>query len=90
MDQIPGHKRYSLTYGPLLYAAVGSKDTVLRVPSGSRPEALIHQLKPKPGSPLHFTLAGNPGAELMPYWQVDEEEFTCFPVIDVEERESNE
>lgn len=81
VDKIPGHKRYSLTYGPLLYAAVGSKNTVLQVPSGSPPEALIHQLKPKPGSPLHFTVAGNPNTELMPYWQVDEEEFTCFPVI---------
>lgn len=89
VNQIPGQKRYSLTYGPLLYAAVGSKDAVLRVPSGSRPEALIHQFKPKPGSPLHFTVTGNPGTEYMPYWQVDKEEFTCFPVIDVGERESN-
>ncbi len=89
VDQIPGHKRYSLTYGPILYAAVGSKDTVLHVPSGSRPEELIHQLTPKPDSPLHFTVRGNPGTVYMPYWQVDQEEFTCFPVIDAGGRESN-
>lgn len=81
-DQIPGHKRYSLTYGPLLYAAVGSKDTVLHA-QGSRPEDLIHQLTPKPGAPLHFTVAGNPDVVYMPYWQVDKEEFTCFPAVDM-------
>jgi hypothetical protein len=81
VDKIAGHKRYSLTYGPLLYAAVGSKDAVLRVPAGAPAEALIHELKPKPGSPLHFTLAGDPNTEFMPYWQVADEEFTCFPVI---------
>ncbi len=88
VDQIRGHQRYSLMYGPLLYAAVGSKNTVLRVPAGSRPENIIHQLTPKPGSPLHFEVAGNPGTVYMPYWQVDKEEFTCFPVIDIGGTES--
>ena len=88
VDQIPGQKRYSLMYGPLLYAAVGSKDAVLRVPSGSRPEDFIHQLTPKPGAPLHFTVAGNPGTVYMPYWQIDKEEFTCFPVIDTKSQEA--
>jgi DUF1680 family protein len=80
-DQVPGHKRYSLTYGPLLYAAVGSKDAVLHV-SGSQPEDIVHQLAPKPDAPLHFTVAGNAGVVYVPYWQVDKEEFTCFPVVD--------
>ena len=86
-DQIPGHKRYSLTYGPLLYAAAGSKDAVLRV-SGASPEDLVKQLTPKPGSPLQFTVAENPGTVYMPYWQIAQEEFTCFPVIDLAGSES--
>jgi len=81
-DQIPGHKRYSLTYGPLLYAAVGSKDAVLRLSAGDKPEDLVRQLKPKPDAPLHFTVDDNPNVVYMPYWQIDQEEFTCFPVID--------
>lgn len=81
IDQIPGHKRYSLTYGPLLYAAVGSGDAKLRATDPSRPESLLHLLQPKPGAPLHFTVADNPGVEYMPYWQVDQEEFSCFPVV---------
>ncbi len=81
-DQIAGHKRYSLTWGPLLYAAVGSKDTVLRLPGGAGPLDLGRHLIAKPEAPTHYTVAENSGVTYMPYWQVAEEEFTCFPVID--------
>jgi DUF1680 family protein len=82
VDQLSGHKRYSLTYGPLLLAAVGSKDAVLRLPSGNKPEDLVNHLVPHPDQPLHFNVADNPGVVYMPYWQIDKQEFTCFPVID--------
>lgn len=81
-DQIPGHKRYSLTYGPFLYALVGPKDTVLRV-SGEKAEDILHHLAPKEGSSQQYTVARNPNVTYQPYWQVEEEEFTCFPAIDV-------
>jgi hypothetical protein len=32
---------------------------------------------------MQFTVAENPGITYMPYWQVQDEEFTCFPVISV-------
>jgi uncharacterized protein len=80
-DQIPGHKRYSLTYGPLLYAVAGSKDVAFHLPNGSRPEDLIQKLQPRLGAPLHYTVAGYPDVVYMPYWQIQDEEFTCFPVI---------
>lgn len=81
-DQIPGHKRYSLAWGPFLYAAVGSKDAVIRLP-GPSVKNIAASLTPKPESPLHFSVAGNPDVVFVPYWQVDEEEFTCFPAIEV-------
>ena len=81
-NQVAGHKRYSLTWGPLLYAAVGSKDAALSLPAGSGPQDLGSHLTPKPDAPLHFTVAANPAVTYMPYWQVDDEEFTCFPVVD--------
>jgi len=81
-DQIPGHKRYALTWGPLLYAAAGSKDAVLRLPGKGRAEELGKHLEAKAGAPMHYTVAGNPGVTYMPYWQVEDEEFTCFPVIE--------
>jgi len=80
-DQIPGHSRYALTYGPLLYAAVGNKQAMLRLQNSSQPEDIVKQLSPKPDAALHFTVAGNPGIVYMPYWQVEDEEFTCFPII---------
>jgi len=83
VNQMPGSKRYSLTYGPLLYAAIGSKDGILRVTDGTDAADLLRQLMPKAGAPLHYTVKGNANIVLMPYWQVDEEEFTCFPVIHV-------
>jgi hypothetical protein len=80
-DQIAGHKRYSLTWGPLLLAAVGSKDAVLRLPSGSTEMDLGRYLVARKDAPLHYTVAGNPDVTYMPYLQVTDEEFTCFPAI---------
>jgi uncharacterized protein len=82
-DQIPGRSRYALMYGPLLYAAVGSKDAALRI-LGSRAEDIAKQLKQKPSDPLHYSIAANPEITYVPYWQVaGEEEFTCFPAFDL-------
>lgn len=82
VDQIPGHKRYSLTYGPLLFAAIGPKDAKLRLPSGSRPEDIGRHLKAQTGALLRFNVDENPHIIYMPYYQVAEEEFTCFPAIE--------
>jgi uncharacterized protein len=81
-DQIAGHRRYALEYGPILLAAAGSADAMLKV-EGKHPEDLLRQLSPKPDQPLHFGVANHPEIEYMPYWQVKEQPFTCFPVIDV-------
>jgi uncharacterized protein len=82
-DQVPGYERYSVSYGPILLAAVGAPEVRLRLRKGMRPEDLLKSLAPKPGQPLHFTDEDNPGIEFMPYWQVDQEPFTCMPAIGV-------
>jgi DUF1680 family protein len=81
VDQIPDHERYSVEYGPVLMAAVGAADVRLKVAKGKHPESLLEQLKAKPGQPLHYTVEHNPGIELMPYWQVDKQPFTCVPAV---------
>jgi uncharacterized protein len=83
-DQIPERPRFALEYGPILMAAVGPPDTVIRVQHGERYEDLLPQLKPKPDQPLHFTIENNPEIEYMPYWQVERQSFTCFPGIDLQ------
>ena len=80
-DEIAGHNRYAVEYGPILLAAVGSTDVTLRVDKGSHPENMLAQLTPMAGRPLHFSIANNPGIEYMPYWEVAEQPFTCFPVV---------
>ena len=80
-DQIAGKTRYSVEYGPILLAAVGSSTVNLSVDQGHDAEHLMNQLEPIAGSPLHFTVRGNPGQRLLPYWQVSEEEFTCYPAV---------
>jgi len=80
-DQLAGKKRYSVEYGPILLSAVGSSQVELRVDKGHDAEQLVNHLERVEGSPLHFAVRGNPGQKLMPYWQVSEEEFTCYPVV---------
>jgi hypothetical protein len=42
-------------------------------------EKLIKSLKTVEGKPLHFTVNGNNDFEYMPYLEVQDESFTCFP-----------
>lgn len=79
-DQIPGRTRYSFTWGPVLYAAVGPDKAVL--PPGFDPAKVSESFQPVPGAPLHYTLRGLSGITFMPYWQVSTESFTCFPCVE--------
>ena len=83
VDQIPGHPRYALEYGPILLAVVGSSDAFLKV-KGTGPDDLLSGLAPKTDQPLHFRIPNSDGLEYMPYWQVKEQPFTCFPALDIE------
>ena len=84
IERNPEHERFALEYGPFLMAVEGGQpEAVLAM----HPEQLIAQLRPKAGSPLHFTIAGDERHEYLPYWQVQDETFTCFPVIGPVERE---
>jgi uncharacterized protein len=80
-DRIAGKIRYSVEYGPILLAAVGSSKVELLVDKGHKAEDLANHLEPVASSPLHFTVGGNRGQKFMPYWQISEEEFTCYPVV---------
>jgi Uncharacterized protein conserved in bacteria len=71
--------RYALEYGPVLMAYVsmdGQKDNLRLKTSGKN---LIKSLKPIAGKPLHFAINGVSNFEYMPYFEVQDEPFTCFP-----------
>jgi len=80
-EQIEGDDRYALEYGPILMALVGSPDAGegARLPFPA--SELIHRLRPVAGQPLHFAIEGQPEHKYIPYWQVREEAFTCYPYI---------
>ncbi|MGD0124589.1 MAG: beta-L-arabinofuranosidase domain-containing protein [Terriglobia bacterium] len=84
VDQIAGHERVALEYGPILLAIMGSSEARLAVRNGERPEDFVEQLKPKNGQPLHFALDGDAAHEYIPYWEVPyKAAFTCYPVVDI-------
>ncbi len=46
------------------------------------PAAPKDWLMPRPDQPLTFTVAGQTEPYLKPFWQVDTEGYTCYPVIE--------
>jgi DUF1680 family protein len=78
IERNPAHERFALEYGPLLMAIVGGQqEAVLAM----RPEEIISRLRPQANHPLHFTIAGDGQHEYLPYWQVQDEVFSCFPIV---------
>lgn len=80
-ERIPGRERYALEYGPVLMALVGPAGDTKEEELKLRPEELIDKLRPIAGKPLHFAVDGAPGLTYLPYWEVQDEVFTCYPVV---------
>jgi len=70
---------YAVEYGPILMAMVGVKGKKTDVGVKATPESIKTMLKKVSGKPLHFTIEGNTEFEYWPYFEVQEEPFSCFP-----------
>jgi uncharacterized protein len=79
VDQFPDRDRYALEYGPILMAYVNMKGEKDNLSLKTDIKKLINSLKQVGGKPLHFTINGNSDFEYMPYFEVQDEPFTCFP-----------
>lgn len=82
LDQIAGHRRFAIEYGPILLAVAGPLDSDSAVAIVHRPEEVRRWLKPESGRPLHFAIDGDAEHEYLPYWEIDQQTFCVFPVID--------
>jgi hypothetical protein len=83
LDEVEGNDdRYALKYGPVLLALCGDSSGPGDVPRIASSAADLPQLlEPVPERALQFTVRGHPGHRYIPYWMVDQELFTCFPVV---------
>ncbi len=73
------HDRYALEYGPILMAYVSMKGEIDKIMLTIGSDKLVKNLRKVEGKPLHFTINGNNDFEYMPYLEVQNESFTCFP-----------
>jgi hypothetical protein len=78
-DGFAGKETYALEYGALLMGLVGSevKNGVFNLPFPAT--ELPAKLKPIAGPPLHFNIEGINGVEFVPYYEIQNEPFTCYP-----------
>jgi hypothetical protein len=83
LDQIEGnYDRYALMYGPVLMALQGDLNGPGGVPQiAVAPDDLPGLLTPVEANPLEYNIKGYPGYRYVPYWKIDTESFTCFPVV---------
>ena len=77
-DQVVGHERYALEYGPFLMAFDGMADSELVARGASGITDVAARFRAVPGHPLHYTIGD---VEIMPYFQVAGEAFSCFPLV---------
>ena len=87
LDQIEGNlDRYALLYGPVLMALVGEladSGEVPRIPVSAK--QLPGLLRRTEANSLDYSIQGHPEYAYIPYWELQDETFTCFPVVEPEQ-----
>lgn len=84
MDTISKDKdHYALEYGPILMALTGQVDKKGNAQVELQPNELIKHLVPEHNQPLHFSIKGDTKHEYVPYYQVEDNFFTCYPIVGI-------
>jgi hypothetical protein len=84
IDQPYFNKRHALLYGPVLLAACGPErawEGFTGVMLDCNQTELLDRLRPVDGSPLRYTIEGEPGHGFKPYWCVEGESFSAVPIF---------
>jgi len=83
LTKIQSYPRFAFEYGPILLAGTGPWDAatdclVIHGFDAMNPSAW---LVPKPGKNLHFTVKNDTRFEYLPYFEIQQELFTVYPII---------
>jgi hypothetical protein len=82
LDAVSGCERYAYEWGPLLLGVVGRLDArgryLLIDQDPVKPETWAVPVDGKPG---HFSVRDKPGCTLIPYFEIGDEVFTCYPIF---------
>jgi len=73
------NNHYAIEYGPILLGMVGVKAKKENIGVKATPGNIKNMLKPVPGKPLHFSIEGTSEFEYWPYFEIQDEPFSCFP-----------
>ena len=81
MNEIEGFDRYSFMYGPMLYTVKGNIEVNEQGTSFEidKPYDRINEWIVPSTKPITFLIDGKPGYEWVPYFEIKDENFTCFP-----------
>ena len=74
-------QHYALEYGPFLMAAVKTSNPQNEIRINTKPAQLIKYIKSIPGKPLCFIIKNNENIQYIPYFEIQEETFSCYPVV---------
>ena len=81
-DALPNFERYATEYGGLLLGVVGGLEHQGQyIKIDHDPDDPRSWLTPVPGKPLHFAVKDMPGYEYVPYYEIQDQAFTCYPVF---------
>ena len=79
-NEVPGYERYSYLCGPILMAVVGMRNQEYGVVVPGRGEEFVSRLRPT-GEPMRYEIEGAGELSVAPYFELQREEFTCFPMF---------
>jgi uncharacterized protein len=82
LDAISGCERYAYEWGPLLLGVTGplnARGRYLQIEQD--PQKPDDWAMPVDGKPGHFHIQDKPGCALVPYSEIGDEVFTCYPIF---------
>lgn len=79
-DDVDGYTRCAYTYGPLLLAILGERNHENGIVMKGTPQEFKSRLIPDE-TPLHFSVENCNGYRLIPYFEVQNEQFVCYPMF---------